>query len=175
MNKDKPTLVVLCGVTGSGKTTLAKRLESEMNFIRISSDKIRHRLFPDKMHHDTDSGLVFKEVAKQVICKLKNNHDTVLDANITGEFEYKFSDISSELDVNYLYVWIKTPTQIIKERLSERENHDFPLNLWGASQEEVLKIAIRTFVPPKNTVLEIDGSCSTDEQLEVLSEHIDSH
>jgi predicted kinase len=41
-----PTLYLTCGLPGSGKTTLAKRLEREVPALRLTGDEWLHELFP---------------------------------------------------------------------------------------------------------------------------------
>lgn len=43
-NSPKPTLILFCGLPGSGKTTLAKRLEKQGRGIRICTDDWQENL-----------------------------------------------------------------------------------------------------------------------------------
>ncbi len=42
------TLFITCGVPGSGKTTLATRLEAEDRAVRLTADEWLHELYPDE-------------------------------------------------------------------------------------------------------------------------------
>ena len=42
------TLFITCGVPGSGKTTLAKRLEAEQRALRLTADDWLHELYPNE-------------------------------------------------------------------------------------------------------------------------------
>ncbi len=42
------TLFITCGVPGSGKTTLAKRLEVERRAVRLTADEWLHELYPNE-------------------------------------------------------------------------------------------------------------------------------
>ncbi len=42
------TLFITCGVPGSGKTTLAKRLEAERRAVRLTADEWLHELHPNE-------------------------------------------------------------------------------------------------------------------------------
>ena len=42
------TLFITCGVPGSGKTTVAERLEAERRAVRLTADEWLHELYPDE-------------------------------------------------------------------------------------------------------------------------------
>ncbi len=42
------TLFITCGVPGSGKTTLALRLEAEQHAVRLTADEWLHELYPNE-------------------------------------------------------------------------------------------------------------------------------
>jgi predicted kinase len=54
------TLFITCGVPGSGKTTLAERLEAEQRAVRLTADEWLHLLYPDESDDalDADGPLV---------------------------------------------------------------------------------------------------------------------
>ena len=49
------TLFITCGVPGSGKTTLAKRLEAEQRAVRLTGDEWLHELYPGESHVALDA------------------------------------------------------------------------------------------------------------------------
>jgi len=48
----QPRLILICGLPGSGKTTLARRLASELRAVRLSPDEWKHALAMD--YYDED-------------------------------------------------------------------------------------------------------------------------
>ena len=81
---NRPTLILLCGIPGSGKTTYAKKyIEEHPNTIHIASDKIREELWGDEATQG-DNNEVFSLMQSRTIEALNNGQSVVYDAtNIT--------------------------------------------------------------------------------------------
>jgi predicted kinase len=56
MSSGAPTLFLTCGLPGSGKTTLAKRLEREADALRLTADEWLHELYPGLSTQDAEQG-----------------------------------------------------------------------------------------------------------------------
>lgn len=81
---NKPTLWVMCGLSGSGKSTIAKQLAQEHeNTVIVSSDSVRKELTGDYENQDHNEE-VFKIFHKRIREALENNINVIADAtNIT--------------------------------------------------------------------------------------------
>jgi predicted kinase len=55
-DRRQPTLYLTCGLPGSGKTTLAKRLEQEVPALRLTADEWLHELDPDISTPEAETG-----------------------------------------------------------------------------------------------------------------------
>jgi predicted kinase len=55
------TLFITCGVPGSGKTTVAKRLEAEQRAVRLTGDEWLHELYPNEADNALDAQLPVAE------------------------------------------------------------------------------------------------------------------
>ena len=51
-----PTLYLMCGLPGSGKTTLAKKLEQEASALRLTGDEWMHELYPGISTPEAETG-----------------------------------------------------------------------------------------------------------------------
>lgn len=81
---NKPTLWVMVGLSGSGKSSIAKEIaEENPNTVIVSSDSIREELTGDYGNQENNEE-VFKVFHKRIRETLENNTNVIADAtNIT--------------------------------------------------------------------------------------------
>lgn len=81
---NRPKLIILCGIPGSGKSAYAKNyIERNANTIHLSSDATRRELYGDENIQGNPSE-VFLLMQKRAIDALNNGYDVIYDAtNIT--------------------------------------------------------------------------------------------
>lgn len=103
---NKPTLWVMCGLSGSGKSTIAKQLAQEHeNTVIVSSDSVREELTGDYENQDHNEE-VFQIFHKKIRENLENNKNVIADAtNITMKSRRAILQNIGKLDVekNLLY------------------------------------------------------------------------
>lgn len=81
--KDVPVLYVMIGISGSGKSTIAKKIGEEENAIIVSSDDLRKELLGDANNQNSNE-LIFNEFHKRIKHALINGKSVVADAtNLT--------------------------------------------------------------------------------------------
>jgi len=75
-----PTLFLICGLPGAGKTTLAKQLERERPALRFTEDEWMERLFHAAYGHDNEKRETVKRVQWETAVRaLRLGVDVVLD------------------------------------------------------------------------------------------------
>jgi predicted kinase len=118
-------LILLCGLPGAGKTTLAQRLAEHLDFAHIESDAVRRRLTANPTYSHSESGAVFAIVDAEARKCLKSGRHAAVDAtNLTVKDRRRFLDIGREPGVLLIPVRVVAPEDVIRERLSRpREGH----------------------------------------------------
>ena len=90
ISKEKPTFVMLVGLSGSGKSEFAKEISSCLPFEIVSSDAIRKTIFGSE-EEQKNPFLIFKIAENKIIEKLNEGKNVVLDAtNLNSKKREKF-------------------------------------------------------------------------------------
>lgn len=119
---NRPTLIMLVGIPGSGKTTYAKKyIRNYENTIHISSDKIRKEIFGDEATQG-DPSEVFSIMQKRAIEALNNGKSVVYDAtNITRQDRvHIISKCPKFVKIGCHIIWAPIETCIERDAARER-------------------------------------------------------
>lgn len=90
------TLIVMCGISGSGKSTKAKELASKYNALIVSTDEIRAKVFKD-INDQKHNKEVFQIAYKTINILIEQSINVIFDAT-----NIKYSSIK-ELKKNIKY------------------------------------------------------------------------
>lgn len=118
--KTKSTLFLICGLPGSGKTTLAKQLESGHNALRLTPDEWMERIVGDG--YDEAKRAVVEAIQWEIAARvLSLGVNAILDFGFWGrserdDFRAKAAAIGARAVVRYLNV----SREELWRRLSER-------------------------------------------------------
>ena len=138
LDLSKPALIVMCGIQGSGKSTIAEELSVKYGLIKISSDAMRKE-FPD-----ADNDFIFRRVYSQINLALNQGLSVILDAtNITINSRKQIFLNVKEPCVKICYI-VNTPYETCLKRVIERnkdkESHFVP--------EDIVKKYLHSFEIP---------------------------
>ncbi len=133
MGENKPILFVTSGLTGTGKTTAARKISVDYNAKMISTDSVRKELEGidryERHHESYNTGLYSPEKMQETygkILKMAENHlktakNVVLDATFkTKELRHQANDIAKKTNSRFLIINTSCPEKIVKNYLEER-------------------------------------------------------
>lgn len=119
---NKPRLWIMCGISGSGKSTVAAQIAKEnANTVIVSSDSIREELtgnYADQEHNEE----VFRIFHDRIRRNLENKRNVIADAtNLTLKSRRATMDKINGLDIekNLLY-YRKTICPVQKRQFKQR-------------------------------------------------------
>lgn len=114
-------LVLVCGISGSGKSTYAKVINKENEFILLSSDAFRAVLGRDE-NDQTVSAKAFEYLKNNARYFLKQGRSVIIDATSTyPKSRRDFVDIGREFGAVVVAYCMDIPIEVCKERNAARE------------------------------------------------------
>jgi len=130
----RPVLVLVCGLSGSGKTWLARRLAPRLAAVHVRSDIERKRLAglaaTDHSPSPLGAGLysplaterVYNRLAECAAQALRGGYTIIVDATFArAEHRARFRDLATSLGVKFGVVYCHAPRQVLQDRIVERQ------------------------------------------------------
>jgi predicted kinase len=118
---DYPSLIVLVGLPGSGKSYFASKLTEKIPAVVLESDFLRKKLVKQPVYSQFESFRLFKAVHQLIRKLLTAGYNVILDAtNLSEESRRPLSAIAGETGAKTIVVHMNTPRDIAEARLSDR-------------------------------------------------------
>jgi aminoglycoside phosphotransferase family enzyme/predicted kinase len=167
--RQKARLIIMRGLSASGKSTVSQQLLETLGAIRIRSDVERKRLFgidstnnltSDKTQSEIDSGIYSAQASLQTYIKLaelaseiiRAGYSVVVDAAfLKHEQREPFQLLANNLAVSYTILEVTAPAEVLRQRISKRKNDisdadlavlEHQLTSWQALQKDEINSAI---------------------------------
>lgn len=129
MNKNNTKLIIVCGYSGTGKTTLSNELSKRLKIFCLHKDSIKESLY-DSMDLSSleDSKRLGYPSIKTILDLAKENLKNNVDVILESPFVYKedgniFEEWKKELDIEIFTIILNIDEEERKKRFLERERH----------------------------------------------------
>lgn len=118
----KPILVLLYGFPGSGKSTFARHLSSELGMAHVHSDRIRHELF-EKPRYDSRENDVVNHIMDYMTEEfMRSKISVVYDANTPSLKDRRMlRDVARKYKFSPVLVWIQIDHESAFNRVIKRD------------------------------------------------------
>lgn len=164
---EKGTIILICGLPGAGKTTLAKKLEVERNAVRLCADEWIIGIIENKS--DIPELDRLRDPVEQLLWRLaqvlvQKGVTVILENGFWSSSERKkYVDITKGLGAKIELHYLKASNQTIKERLLKRNENlpdgDFEIDM------KKLDEWVKVFEPPSEEEMKLfDYSKTYDQQ-----------
>ncbi|MDP4011811.1 MAG: ATP-binding protein [Candidatus Roizmanbacteria bacterium] len=157
------TLHLICGLPGSGKTTLAKKIEKEKSAVRFAPDEWIKDIWGKTAETE---GNTFRDQIEQLQWKigkqiLKSGTDVIIEWGTWGRDERdRLRTEAKSLGSDVKLYYLKADKEVLKARIVERNKNlgDYEFRMPEETLDEELDKAIVTFeVPTKEEMEEYDA------------------
>jgi len=117
----RPTLVVVSGLPGTGKTYFCRKLLERVPFVVLESDALRKTLFPASTYSLDESARLFLAIHHLIEDLLKKGVAVILDAtNLVEYHRERLYSIAERLKARLILVRLYAPPEVVYERLKAR-------------------------------------------------------
>lgn len=130
---EKPTLIMVGGLMGTGKSTLAEAIAEPLGATVVRSDVVRKRLMgvPETEHHFDafGAGLYTPEITRQTYeaalaearVALARGESVIVDASFSRRaLRQEAARVAQEVGAESVFIECRCPEEIVRERLERR-------------------------------------------------------
>jgi len=131
----RPALIVIFGMIGTGKSTLAELISRELNCDVISSDRVRKEILgispAERKYEAFDRGIysreitdrVYKEIISRAKQSIEKGKSAILDASFSKRlYRQLVIKAAKSFGIPLFFIQTKTSDKTVRERLLKREN-----------------------------------------------------
>jgi len=117
----QPTLIVVSGLPGTGKSYFCRRLAERLPFIILESDALRKQLLPAPTYSTEESTHLFRAIYQLIEDLLKKGIPIILDAtNLEERHRERLYNIAERLNARLILVNVQAPPELVEKRLRKR-------------------------------------------------------
>ncbi len=115
-------LIIVCGLPGTGKSTIAASLAKRFSAELLSSDVIRKRTFSKPVYSEDEKLTVYRKMAEEAEALLNQGRNVVLDATFSrSDYLRLAEEAARNAGANYYMVLCSLSDAEVRKRLEQRE------------------------------------------------------
>lgn len=168
----QPTLVLLCGLPGTGKSHLGHELVRRLPMVLIASDLVRRILFSEPAYTAEEHYIVHTTCQKLVEQLLREGHSVILDAtNLLHRHRQRYYNLAEECRANLLVVQTTAAPEVVRRRLQERREGLRPAH--GSDADwAIYQLYAEKYEPIRRPHRIVDTSGDIGPAVEEIAHHI---
>ena len=125
----QPVLVMLCGLPGTGKSTLTRRLADQLPAVSVESDLVRQTVFTPPAYTAGESQQVHKVCHILIGWYLRHYYHVIYDATNLYEHHRQMAyRLAARTGARSVVAEITASDEVVRERLAPRRRRGTPPN-----------------------------------------------
>ncbi|MEM3075539.1 MAG: AAA family ATPase [Candidatus Bilamarchaeaceae archaeon] len=162
-------LVIICGLPGTGKSTLAKTLAEKIGAATISSDSIRMQILEQRTYSEKEKEIVYEEMFKKAGNLLANGKSVILDATFYKKnYREKAKAHAEKAKTDFFIIECTTDERVLKKRLFSRTKKTSESEADFAVYKKVKEL----FEPISEPHLTVDTSLPLEKQVQLVEKYL---
>ncbi len=159
-------LIIICGLPGSGKSTLSKRLKTKIPAIYLNTDIIRKQITKNPTYDENEKKAVYLEMMNIAEKHINQGRNVILDATFSTR---KFRDLALRVTDDLRIIECTLPEQMVRARLDRRKERNKAISDAGFEIYQKMK---ESFEEIEGDHLVIDCSLPKGKQEEIALKYL---
>ena len=123
----RPTLIVVSGLPGTGKSFFCRNLAEKLPFLILASDALRKALFPTPQYNEQENKRLFSACHVLIEELLRKGIPVIFDAtNLLEHHREYLYRAAARAGAKLILVWVEAPPEVVRQRLLARERTVVP-------------------------------------------------
>ena len=165
-------LLVVCGLPGTGKTTVATMLSEQLEAPLIRTDVVRKDLFTDPEYTSEETAVTYEETLTRSGSAIERDGIAIVDGTFrTSALRETARQRASTSGATFDLVYVTCSQDVVEERIAKRTDDESDADF------EIYKHLRSIFESPPESCYQVDNSGSLEEtrhQLRVVCEDVTS-
>lgn len=142
--------VVVCGLPGAGKTTVAEEIADRTDAELLRTDVVRKEMVPDPAYTPEETRRAYDELFERAAAVVEAGGAVVLDGTFRQErFRAEARTVAADVDATFDLVKVECSEEVVRERIAEREGDESDADF---DVHELLREEFETVDAPDLTV-----------------------
>lgn len=160
-----PILVILSGLPGSGKTTLAARLGKVLDAVVVESDLVRKVIFPKPTYSAEENRFVHAVARALMRYYLRTGHSVIADATNLAEWHRQMlRRLANLARAQAIVVQTSAPEEVIAARLHRRSARKVK-NDFSDADWQVYQMLAKSVQPIRGHYIRVDTTRDLDKSI----------
>ncbi|ESP88793.1 AAA family ATPase [Candidatus Halobonum tyrrellensis] len=122
---DPARLVVVCGLPGTGKTTVATEVAERVGGRLLRTDVVRKELVSDPAYTDAETERVYRELLDRAGRTLAGGGSAVVDGTFrTADLRGRARETAAAAGADFRLVKVECEEAVVRERIAAREDDE---------------------------------------------------
>lgn len=172
MNNLSSIVVVLVGLPGVGKTSIALKLKNEFEYVHLSRDVIRDALFPNCKYSKLEKKAAYECLKIAIDKNLELGNSLIIDGMTFSKRKEinEIVNLCSQHNSVYIFLHLKTSTQTAKDRIKSMKN--LGKIMPADRNEHLVDIVFKRFEKLPEFVTDIDAEGTLEDVYGSIRSHV---